>query len=162
MKTYIGVDLGLNGAICIQRGQDIEVIRMPVLGGRVHYPSLYLLLSGLKPEIVVFEKIAQIFGSSKKTAFVMGTQLGSMEMLCTCLEFNYKAVPPKEWQKWAFDGMTKINKPGKTSTDTKKMALTRIKQLYPKLKLTFGERATKPHDGLIDSILIMNYGKILI
>ena len=39
------------------------------------------------------------------------------------------------------------------------MALVAIKKRFPDLKLTFGEIAKKPHDGLIDSVLIAQYAR---
>ncbi len=63
-----------------------------------------------------------------------------------------------------FQGVDQITKPSKTAgakpiRDTKAMALVAVKRLFPDLKLTFGERATKPHDGLIDAVLIAEYAR---
>jgi hypothetical protein len=56
--------------------------------------------------------------------------------------------------------VTKKSKSGKsTVTDTKATALIVVKQLFPNLKLTFGDKATKPHDGLIDAVLMAEYAK---
>ena len=75
------------------------------------------------------------------------------------LGIPYIKVPAKEWQKEMFKGVDEITKPGKTSRDTKAMALVAIKRLFPELKLTFNDRSTKPHDGLIDAVLIAEYSK---
>jgi hypothetical protein len=39
------------------------------------------------------------------------------------------------------------------------MALMSIKRLFPDLKLTFGEKAKVPDDGLIDAVLIAEYAR---
>lgn len=162
MKDYIiGIDLGLNGAVCICR-DEINVIPMPVIGKHINWDILAHILDAYKGviSVLVFEKLGQIFQSSKATAMSMGRQSEGMIVMCKCLGIPYREVPPKEWQAWAFKGIDKIKKTNGQS-DTKAMALVKIRQLYPKLKLTFGERATKPHDGLIDSVLLMTYGQKL-
>jgi hypothetical protein len=41
------------------------------------------------------------------------------------------------------------------------MALIAAKRLFPNQKLVFGDRATKPHDGLIDALLLAEYARRL-
>jgi hypothetical protein len=108
---------------------------------------------------VVFEKLGVIFGSSKVTAFSMGYQSGAIEMMAIALGIPYTKVPAKQWQKDMFQGIDVIKKTGKSSNDTKAMALIAAKRLFPNQKLTFGEKATKPHDGLVDALLMAEYAK---
>lgn len=168
MKYYIGIDIGLNGAITIISSESkIKIIKMPLIGEDVDYHKLNEILYYYSPITqikdntthIVFEKLGVIFGTSKSTAFSMGYQSGSMEMICIANEIPYTKVSAKVWQKEMFQGVDEIKKIGKTSRDTKKMALVACKRLYPDTKLTFGDRATKPHNGLIDSLLIANYNK---
>ncbi len=108
---------------------------------------------------LVFEKLGVIFGSSKATAFSMGYQSGAVEMMAIALGIPYTKVPAKQWQKDMFQGVDVIKKTGKTSNDTKAMALIAVKRIFPTQKLTFGDRATKPHDGLVDALLMAEYAK---
>ena len=55
----------------------------------------------------------------------------------------------------------KLSKTGKPVRDTKAMALVAVKRIFPTLKLTFGDRATVPDDGLIDAVLMSEYAKRL-
>ncbi len=161
-KWIVGIDLGLNGAISsmTEKG-DITTLPMPIVGKHIDWDELCRLLKPFSYEyqkdkgILVFEKLGQIFQSSKATAMSMGRQSEGMIVMCKCLGIPYREVPPKEWQAEMFKGIDKIYKGNKL--DTKAMALEKIKQIYPKLKLTFGERAIKPHDGLIDSVLLCEY-----
>lgn len=160
-EPILGIDLGLNGALCYQfeAGSKIEVLPMPVVGKHIDWDKLQDILRPWGGSLfIVFEKLGQIFQSSKATAMSMGRQSEGMIVMCKCLGLPYREVPPKEWQKEMFKGIDKIKK-STGALDTKAMAHEKIKQLYPKLKLTFGERATKPHDGLIDSVLLMEYGR---
>jgi hypothetical protein len=58
--------------------------------------------------------------------------------------------------------LKKSDKPNykpKLMKDTKAMALMAVKRLFPNQKLTFGERATVPHDGLVDALLMAEYSR---
>lgn len=168
MKGYIGIDIGKHGAICsITREGTINVLKIPMIKDQIDYSFLFDMIqniqttelknTGINPT-VVFEKLGVIFGSSKATAFSMGYQCGAIEMLCISLGLPYVKVPAKEWQKEMFKGVDEITKPGKTSRDTKAMALVAIKRLFPSMQLTF-ESGKKPHDGLIDAVLIAEYAR---
>ena len=165
-KIWVGIDLGKRGAICIMKenGDQVDIVPMPLdKEGNVCYKQLSEMFEdyeGFRGH-VVYEKLAPIFGTSKTTAFVMGHQAGAMRMLCEARFMSYTEVPAKVWQKEMFADVPLIKKPGSKSNDTKAMALEACRKLYPDMKLTFGTRAKKPHDGLIDAILIADYCKKL-
>lgn len=161
-KVYVGVDIGKNGAIAMI-GVDgtISCFSMPKIKDELDYSEINLLLRGFSNmgAHVVFEKLGVIFGSSKTTAFSMGHQSGAIEMGCFANNIPFTKVRAVDWQKQMFQGVEAITKPGKSSKDTKAMALVAIKRIFPDLKLTFGERATKPHDGLVDAVLMAEYAR---
>ena len=168
-KTIIAIDIGKKGAICIYRPSGYpyhEFHPMPMIKDSLDYTKLLSILTPNNAEstdttLVIFEKLGVIFGTSKATAFSMGHQCGAIEAMCIALGLQYYMVGAKVWQKEMFQGtnlITKKSKSGKTSvTDTKATALVVVKQLFPKQKLTFGEKATKPHDGLVDALLIAEF-----
>lgn len=168
----IGVDIGKMGAIVIQTSNTstIDTYVMPMIKSELDYRELYNVLNtycGATEDQshihVVFEKLGVIFGTSKATAFSMGHQAGAVEMCCVALGLPFTKVPPKIWQKSLFVGITEISrksKSGKTTVrDTKAMALLAAKQLFPRAKLTFGDVATKAHDGLVDALLMSEYSR---
>jgi len=162
---HIGIDIGKQGALAFEHKDISYTTKMPMIKTELDYQGLYELLQEFEGGngIVVFEKLGVIFGTSKQTAFSMGHQAGAIEMLCVSLSIPFVKVPPKQWQKDMFTGITEISKPsksGKSSVrDTKAMALLAVKQLLPNEKLTFGDRATKPDDGLIDALLLREWAK---
>ena len=167
-KTYIGIDIGKNGAIAvISPDGAITKIKMPLIKTELDYHELSSIINGEVTHSgsvhVVFEQLGVIFGSSKQTAFSMGEQIGAVEMSCICQGVPYTKVRAVDWQKVMLQGVAPVTKPsvtGKTVVkDTKAMALIAIKRLFPNLKLTFGDKATKPHDGLIDAVLIAEYAR---
>lgn len=157
MKTYIGIDPGLSGAISIiYPDGHVERAPMPVIGKVLDVPTLKHIIN--RPDAtVVFEDLGVIFGTSKATAFSMGYQIGIIEALCVGAGLPYHKVKAKAWQKQMFQGVPELTKSGKR--DTKGMALVACQRIFPGEKLTFGNRAVKPHDGLVDSLLIAEYGR---
>ena len=160
-STIIGIDMGLNGAITVFRGGTIRTMEMPLIKDVIDYHRYFQILGEYRGEDVhvCFEKLGVIFGSSKKTTFSMGYQAGATEMLCIGLGYRYTMVQPKKWQAVMFNGIDELTIQGTTRRDTKAMALVAVKRLFPSVNLTFGPRAVKPHDGLIDSLLIAEYCK---
>jgi hypothetical protein len=165
-KTIIAVDIGKKGAICLMNVELIapHIEAMPMIKDEVDYAGLYCILKPFtNHSIVIFEKLGVIFGTSKTTAFSMGHQAGALEGMCIALGIPFHKITAKVWQKEMFQGtvlVTKKSKSGKSVvTDTKATALIVAKQLFPNQKLTFGDRATKPHDGLIDAMLIAEFAK---
>lgn len=170
-RFHIGIDLGKTGAIVIQDMRsipegfkNIETYKMPLIGKEIDMSELYKLLEPYEAGngMVVFEKIVP-FGV-KTAMFSLGQQSGAVEMACVALAIPFTKVPPQTWQKEMFTGvdqMTKVSKTTKsgTSRDTKAMALVAAKRLFPKLKLTFGERAKVPDEGLVDALLMSEYAK---
>ena len=171
-KFWIGIDIGKAGSICItERGSlpmdpdSRHLFKMPMIKTELDYRKLWNILEPYEGGngIVCFEKLGVIFGTSKQTAFSMGHQAGAVEMVCVGLSIPFVKVPPKQWQKDMFTGITQITKKSKTGitqvTDTKAMALLAIQQLCPDCPVNFGGKATKPDDGLVDSILLSLYAK---
>jgi len=161
-KTYVGIDIGKLGAIVILYPDGgVKTMYMPLINGEIDYQDLGNIVAqlvGLNAH-VVFEKLGVIFGSGKSTAFSMGHQSGAVEMACVAHHVPYTKVRAVDWQKQMFQGVQEITKTGTKKRDTKAMALIAVKRLFPDLKLTFGDRAKKPHDGLIDAVLLAEYAR---
>lgn len=168
-KIYVGIDIGKAGAFCVMYPDRVETFAMPMIKTELDYREIADKITDLAQNYagnvhIVFEKLGVIFGSSKQTAFSMGNQAGAIEMICICQNIPYTKVRAVDWQKSMFTGVEQITKPSKTAgakpvRDTKAMALVCVKRLFPQLKLTFGTRATVPHDGLIDAVLIAEWAK---
>jgi hypothetical protein len=162
-KIYVGIDIGKSGAIAVLSGNSIVTYEMPKIANELDYHTLNKLLrqfcSNAEKPYVVFEKLGVIFGSGKSTAFSMGHQSGAVEMSCVANDIPYTKVRAVDWQKQMFQGVQEITKTGSSKKDTKAMALVAIKRIFPDLKLTFGTRATKAHDGLVDAVLMAEYAR---
>lgn len=173
MKTRIGIDPGKTGSVVIQEENAAIVChKMPLIQSEYDIHKLKEIFTpySFDPEgmdlKVVLEDVHAIFGSAAGSTFQFGFGLGLIEGILATYEIPYVKVAPKEWQKLCFQGVPEMRKPAtdkqklagkKGSIDTKAMALLAAKRLYPSLKLTFGDRATKPHEGLVDALLMSHY-----
>lgn len=167
-KTYVGIDIGKSGAIAVMETEntqaEIYTLPMPKIKNELDYKELSDMMRDLRVAHscnvhVVFEKLGVIFGSGKSTAFSMGHQAGAVEMACIAHSISYTKVRAVDWQKQMFQGVQEITKAGSAKRDTKAMALVAIKRIFPSLELTFGVKATKPHDGLVDAVLMAEYAR---
>ena len=162
MRYYIGIDIGKKGAYFLLNGDGEEMTRgpIPMIKNKVDWHKLNEILSPYEGfnGMVGYEKLGLIYGSSKKVAFSMGEQYGSVRMCCIANSLQYTEVPAKKWQAEIFQGQEKIFITGsKSKIDTKAMALMAAKRLFPKVNLLMSERSSVPHDGLVDALLIAEY-----
>ena len=167
-RTYVGIDIGKAGAIAIMEhkdgGSEIHTVPMPMIKNEVDYVELSDMLRDIRVAYscnvhIVFEKLGVIFGTGKSTAFSMGHQAGAIEMGCIAHTLSYTKVRAVDWQKQMLMGVDEICKPNSSKRDTKAMALVAIKRIFPNLELTFGVKAKKPHDGLVDAVLMAEYAR---
>lgn len=164
MRKYIGIDIGKKGSIVVidETSSEIARYKMPMIKDTVDWHALNQILEPYEGfnGMVVYEKLGVIFGTSKKTAFSMGEQYGSVRMCCIANNIRYTEVQAVKWQEEMFQGQQKIFVNGsKTKVDTKAMALVAVKRLFPTTKLTFGEVASVPHDGFVDALLMAEYAR---
>ena len=157
-KNYLGIDIGLNGALAKLENGKLTCIKMPILGKGIDPDAVVQIIKNFNPDHIIFEKLAPIFGTSKATAFSMGYQSGVVETACISLGIAYTAVKAKVWQKDMFIGVTEAKK-SNGKRDTKAMALIACKRIFPGIDLTLTDRAIKPNDGYVDAILMAEWGK---
>lgn len=169
VKYFIGIDIGDKGGISIQNSlnSDIYSIPMPLIADKVldlQKLSQILFEYRTKDCHVVFEDLHALFKASAGSTFNFGFSCGAVEALVNCYCLPYTKVAAKVWQKTMFEGVRQITKKSNNKkgfqVDTKAMALVAVTRLFPHAKLVFGgARAKKPHDGVVDSILMSEYCK---
>ena len=163
MRKYIGIDIGKKGAIYMMNedGNEEWRVAMPMIKDQVDWHELNAILEPFQMfnGMVVYEKLGVIFGTSKKTAFSMGEQYGAVRQCCISNNIRYTEVPAKKWQAEMFEGQVNIQKTGKTSRDTKAMALVAAKRLFPTVNLLMTKASSVPHDGLVDALLMAEYAR---
>lgn len=150
-----GIDIGLEGALCIRSG-TIDYYPMPVIGNQVDYQTLMNLLPRENVHIV-FEDLRSLYAVSTASTWSLASQSGAIEGICTALKLPFTKVAPKQWQQELFQGIPPIRKTTGRS-DTKKMALIAAKRLFPTFTFLATERSRVPHDGIVDAVLLAEWG----
>ena len=172
-KVYLGIDPGNTGAVVRLCGRKVETYVMPIIEGKFDHSGLtkiFCKFSVEKTYAVCLEEVHAIYGSSASGTFTFGGVFHSCEQVLCDFELPYMLVQPKVWQKEMFQGVAELRKPstkiksgprkGKSTKgrrDTKAMALIAAKRLFPTVDLRATERCKKPHDGIVDAILIAEY-----
>lgn len=174
-KVRIGIDPGKSGGIAVFIDNN-EPITLPIYTIDKEYDiaalaGVFLPYTDEKYDLhVALEDVHAMHAVAAGATFEFGRGLGIIEGILGAYDIRYTKVQPKKWQKLVFEGVKEVRKPATAKqiaakrqggVDTKAMALTAIRRLFPTLKLTLGgPRATKPHDGLIDSVAIGYYCKL--
>jgi hypothetical protein len=174
MRTYVGIDPGMTGGIArITEGKLDLSIATPILNKEFDDIAIYTLLFPLRGTDcrVILEKVHSNPTFGAKGNFTFGGVYGSLRTILHVLQLPYVTVSPKTWQKEVFSGMKEIRKPPKTrvvkgkeitvqgSIDTKLMARQACNRIWPTFDFTPTPRSKKPHEGMIDSALIAEYGR---
>jgi hypothetical protein len=166
MRYILAADPGKFGAIAII-GEDrsVNVLKNPLTEeGEIDIAKIAKFIKPfLKNEVkILIEDIHALFGSGASATFEFGRSLGLVQGLILTLGLKFEKIQPKKWQKQMFEGIALIQKEvkGKLKTDTKAMALEAVKKLYPEVNLLPTKRCKKASDGIVDAILIAEYGRL--
>ncbi len=160
--TIIGVDPGKTGANVLLQTRGgltgkLSLYPMPVLKSKNRFQydirDIHGILNGVpQPRHAFIEKQqplpAKMGGVSAN--FFRGYSLALFEGLCHALAIAYTIVAPRSWQRMMLEGI-----PG---DDTKQRAIIAVDRLFPLVDTRGSSRAKKPHLGIIDALLIAEYG----
>lgn len=152
----LGFDPGLNGGYSIFTGKQLHYFsEFPKAGKFLDYrklrDDLRIMIAG-RPSVAFFEKVASRPGQSSVATFSFGFSTGRiLGIICECLELPVIEVSPQRWQKPLHIGID-------GSLDAKERSLQAATKLFPKWDFRKSERSKKPHDGIIDAVLIAYYG----
>lgn len=159
----VGIDPGLTGGIavldCHRRVKRLTP--MPVAAGLVDSYAIASTLRSLvgdplDPPDVFLELVGAMPRQGVTSTFKFGRVFGAVEGVVGALQYPLHLIRPKVWQKVAHEGVP-------ASADPKERSIAAASRLYPSVDLVRGttatrERATKPHLGLVDALLIAHYG----
>lgn len=178
MAKIIGVDVGAEGAIVfLDNGKVTAMHVMPKIDKVLDLEAISDIFKRVpdRDEWYVFiEEVHAIFGVSAKATFSFGFAFCAVQMAACANRFKYALVQPKKWQQIAYQGIPELRKPSTTYTNmrgkfctrrgglkTKEMSLIAAKRLYPDVDLRASSRCKVPHKGIVDALLIADYGRFL-
>lgn len=159
---FVGVDNGLTGGIAILKDGKLFLNVMPTTndGKKNHvdvetFHSIIMRHAGFAGNRDVFVVYERPVGSQNVSAAVsMQDSFARVESVLILLCLRREPITPQKWQKMFW---TKPKMPKGKKFDTKAAALKVATQLHPGVDWLASPRCRKPHDGIVDSVLIMEY-----
>ena len=152
MKTVLGIDPGLSGALAFLGDGEAVLYDMPVQnkgkgGHEIDMPALVALLRDLAPGIVVIERQQTRTRDGKVQAFTTGLGFGALRMACVALGLPHELPTPQAWKKAMLAGETPDENPKVTS-------LRVARRLFP-----LADLGPKKDAGRAEALLIAEYGR---
>lgn len=157
MTLYVGVDIGLDGAISVLNDKQKVRHMFPmnvIKGKKTNYdiPAIVKIFETLKEHdelFVVIEKPIPRPIISCNANFMLGGGLFLFEAIMVALRISYQIITARTWQKDILKGLPK---------DTKTASIMFCKRKWPDVNLKKTVRSKKDHDGISDSILLALFG----
>jgi crossover junction endodeoxyribonuclease RuvC len=151
-RKIIGIDVGLDGAIAMMRGETLTgIVDMPTVSldrngktkRQISIPELIAILDEFKPEEAYIEKVFAMAGQGVTSVFSFGRSLGAIEGVIAARSIKATLITPQTWMKaMGVSG-------GKDGARARAMELFPYNVDYFKLK---------KHDGRADAALIACWG----
>ena len=166
MKTYIGIDPGLDGGIVELQGPHLDKRIMPTIkpgkGRKIDLSELKVMATFWQMAIYYNREIHVILedpGGHAPSASGLRSMTYSFavaEMLLVAFAIPYTIVRAQTWQRefWKRPTLPKGQK-----FDNKGAALAAARRIWPNEDWTKSERSTKPHDGMVDAALLAEWGR---
>tara|TARA_R110000803_G_scaffold210835_1_gene284171 strand:+ start:41068 stop:41580 length:513 start_codon:yes stop_codon:yes gene_type:complete len=162
----LGIDPGSDGGLCIlEDGVIIKTMSTPNFkdcnGNKIiDTYKVGDFISENEVDHIFIEDVHAIYGISAKNTFNFGRNVGMIEGLILAFGYELNKVKPKVWQLKPWRSVPMI-KDENGKKDNKIRSLLALKKLFPNISeeiLLRTPRCKKPHDGIVDSILIAYYG----
>lgn len=177
-KTFAGADPGKSGVISfLYPNGEIKSVGYPLLGKEYdirEFAEIFAEMTKLNCHLSI-EDVHAMPKVAAKSNWSLSRGKTILEVLAIVYNIPHTLVAPKTWQKEMWQGIPEQRKPsikierkGKIITKkgpmlTKEMSLLAVKRLFPNVDLRNPnrktDRAEKPHDGVVDAILLAEYGR---
>jgi crossover junction endodeoxyribonuclease RuvC len=155
----LGIDPGLNGGLVFLQGEGkaIDGRVMPVIGGRIDAWALDVTFRDVARRGGVRAFLEMASSRPKQgvsSVFKFGEGFGLLQGLLVAHQIPFTLVTPQKWTKEMHQGIG-------GEMDPKKKSLIAVQRLFPGVDLRKSERCRVPHDGLVDALLIAEFGRRL-
>ncbi len=147
MTVICGIDPGQKGGIAFIDTKEDKITALPL----PEIKDLVDLLYCNSPRIVYLEKAQTMPRQGISSAFNYGCHFGQIQGILYSFAMRFVLVPPSVW--------TRSLHVGCTGTDAKKKSLQAVRRLFPTVELLASSKCRVPHDGMVDALLICEYGR---
>ena len=158
--NFIGIDPGLQGGIAtIHESGEITILAMPTLkiGKKRMLDNASLAGTFSLPNILdiksyaILEQQQAMPKQGVTSMFSIGYGFGTLKQCLVDFNIPHEVVRAQTWQK-EFDISGRKG-------NTKAQALQICQSLFPNLNLLATERSKKPHEGIVDAVLIAEFAR---
>lgn len=154
----LAFDPGKQGAVCLMdtvtKGISFQVLPHTPEGD-VDFDKVCDILMEEGPDHIFLEK-ASGYSMGAKHAFTYGRGFMALEIAIKLSEIPVTYIEPSRWAKQMHLGINNNLKP-------KVKSAIAVKRLFPKIFKTLPKmgkgKHTRPHEGIVDAILICQYGR---
>jgi crossover junction endodeoxyribonuclease RuvC len=154
MKGILAVDPGLRGGLAIRTGATGVIYEpMPVCGGEIDLAELTRWVRANRDSIetALVEKVSAMPKQGVSSTFKFGDGYGSVKGVLSALGIPFELITPQRWMKVMHAGVS----PDLGSKARSQLAFSRI---FPGLDLRASPRCRKPHEGMVEAVLLAEYG----
>lgn len=167
MKTYIGIDCGLDGGIVTLTGDGIvsKSVMPTISPGKGRKIDLGVLCDKARFWHLTMETESRLHvivedpGGHAPSASGLRSMTYSFavaEMLLVAFAIPYTIVRAQTWQREFWKRPQLANG---VEFDNKGAALAASRRIWPGEDWTKSERAKNPHDGIVDAALLAEWGR---
>lgn len=145
----VGIDPGQTGGVAVLESSPI----LYVMKDSTWFADMMEELKA-QPLKVYIERAQAMPKNGAVSMFKYGQHFGELLGVLTALQIPFETVPPVTWTKAIHQTTNKTIGP-------KARSLQAVQRLFPGVRLTDpeSERAKKPHEGIVDALLIAEYGR---
>lgn len=152
-----GVDPGKNGGIVILDNNGSVTAKSPMfMIGKTEYDTLayshFLCNDHYRVDHVLVERVTAMPKNGVVSMFSFGQGFMFCQVVPQMLRIPMTLVTPRVWQKALHLGVSQ-------KVDPKTRSLIAASRLFPDCDLRKSERCKNPHDGMVDALLIAEYGR---
>lgn len=153
----LGFDSGLHGGV-VRLGMDRSVLAlevMPLADKILDLQALWRIIrdhADGPPVFAYLEKVSARPDQGVSSMFKFGRGYGALEAMLVAAGIPYKMVTPQKWQKSMHAGVER-------SLDPKARSRVAAGRLFPEIDLRKNDRCRVPHEGLVDGLLIAEFGR---
>jgi crossover junction endodeoxyribonuclease RuvC len=149
----LGIDPGLDGGLAFIGDGLFDIMTMPILendkGRELDEEAIASIIKQYQNGIIlaVVEKVHSMPKQGVRSTFTFGMGYGQIKGILAALAIPRELVRPQEWQRTILKGYPEGSEAIVAS------------QLFPGRDFRKSQRSKKPHSGILDAVLIAEYGR---
>lgn len=152
-----GIDPGKKGgAVIIDSSGTVVAKSTMFIANKTEFDpvaySSFLKNDAYTVDHVLVEKVSAMPGNGNVSMFNFGQAFMFCQLVPKMLQIPLTLVTPQGWQKVMHVGIDK-------TLDPKQRSLIAISRLFPTIDLRASSRCTVQHDGLVDALLLAEWGR---